>query len=130
MRLTFLSCKDWSSTQAEKHLNEIRSLLGNFFLRITSRTMQSKLSLVTDPRPTLYEMSSSTYLPGDTAHEHNRQVLDMLKNLGASVRSNLECLEVAEALDQIILCLKQVCIFTPQLVASAPSQLCPRQMPQ
>jgi hypothetical protein len=85
---------------------------------------------MTDPRPTLSEISSPTYLPGDTVHEHNRQVLVMLKTLGSSVRSNLECLEVAEALDQIMLCLKQVCIVSPQLVASAPSQLCSRRMPQ
>jgi methionyl-tRNA synthetase len=111
VRLTIIPRKDWSSEQADKHLDEIRSLLGNFFLRIMSQAIQSKLSLVTDPKPTLSEMSSSTYLPGDTAHEHNRRVLVMLQNLGSSVRSSLECLEVAEALDQIMLCLKQVCIF-------------------
>jgi hypothetical protein len=56
-------------------------------------------------------MSSMTYLPSDTIHEHNRQVLATLRNLGSSVRSSFESLEVAEAVDQIILCLKQVRII-------------------
>jgi methionyl-tRNA synthetase len=102
---------DWSTEQAEKHLNEIRSLLGNFFLRITSRAIQSRLSSVPNPRPELSEISSSTYQPGNIIHQHNRQVLDTLEQLGSRVKSNLDDLEVAEALEQIVLCLKQVSIL-------------------
>jgi methionyl-tRNA synthetase len=55
-------------------------------------------------------------------HEHNRRVLASLETLGTDVRSSLERLEVAEALDKIVLQLKQVCSsfqtkfpFTPDI---------------
>jgi methionyl-tRNA synthetase len=106
--LTFVHRKDWSTVQADKYLNEIRSLLGNFFMRITSNAIRSRLSSLPEPTPSLTEISSLTFLPGNTLHEHNRRVLTTLENLGSSVRSRLEGLDVAEALSLVVLCLREV----------------------
>lgn len=104
-------CQDWSTEQAKKHFYEIRSLLGNFLLRTTSGAIQHKISTLSDPIPKLPDISSSSYLPDDALHQYNRHVLATLQNLGSNVRSSLDGLKVAEALDQIMLCLKEVRIY-------------------
>jgi hypothetical protein len=41
--LPYFVVLDWSQEQLDKHSKEIQSLLGNFFLRITSRKIQSRI---------------------------------------------------------------------------------------
>ncbi|KAF7975153.1 hypothetical protein HWV62_10325 [Athelia sp. TMB] len=99
---------DWSPEQAEKHLDEIRSLLGNFFLRITSKAIAAKLGTLSDPAPSLAALADPAYL-GEAEkekHLHNCEVLTSLDGLSDTVRGHLENTEVAEALDAIIARLK------------------------
>ncbi|KZP19418.1 hypothetical protein FIBSPDRAFT_1045598 [Athelia psychrophila] len=100
---------DWSPVQAEKHLDEIRSLLGNFFLRITSKAIAGKLNTLSDSAPSLAELASASYLAESgegEKHTHNREVLASLETLGDTARGYLENMEVAEALDAIVARLK------------------------
>ena len=93
---------DWSTSEVEKHLGEIRSLLGNFFLRVTSKAIQTKVASAPDPKPSLYEISvSGTY-------QALKELLITLEALGTNVKSSMDNLEVADAIDHIMFCLKQV----------------------
>lgn len=96
--------------QAEKHLDEIRSLLGNFFLRITSKAIISKINTLSDPAPSLAELASNNHLAESEQekHTHNREMLASLKTLSDTARGYLENMEVAEALDAIVARLKLV----------------------
>lgn len=93
---------DWSTSEAEKHLDEIRSLLGNFFLRVASKAIQTKAASAPDPKPTLSEIAASGTYPA------LKELLGTLETLGPNVRSSMDKLEVADAIDHIMVCLKQV----------------------
>ncbi|KAG2046603.1 hypothetical protein BDR06DRAFT_898939 [Suillus hirtellus] len=90
---------DWSPEQLEKHADEIRSLLGNFFLRITSRTIQKRVASV--PQLTFVQLLDRS-LDGP-----NGDVLSSLRSLKGRVEQCMEKFEVGDALDAIILVLRE-----------------------
>ncbi|EGO28063.1 hypothetical protein SERLADRAFT_462513 [Serpula lacrymans var. lacrymans S7.9] len=96
---------DWSHDQLEKHGEEIRSLLGNFFLRITSKAIQSRIASASPL--SVHQLTTQTYSGEDLLKTGNIGVLTSLRELGPTVRKNIGLLEVGDALDAIILCLKQ-----------------------
>lgn len=93
---------DWSTSEVEKHLAEISSLLGNFFLRVTSKAIQTKVASAPDPKSTLSEIAASGTYPA------LKELLATLEALGTNVKSSMDNLEVADAIDYIMFCLKQV----------------------
>ena len=93
---------DWSTSEVEKHLAEISSLLGNFFLRVTSKAIQTKVASAPDPKSTLSEIAASGTYPA------LKELLATLEALGTNVKSSMDNLEVANAIDYIMFCLKQV----------------------
>ncbi|KAJ8593478.1 hypothetical protein M405DRAFT_731374 [Rhizopogon salebrosus TDB-379] len=90
---------DWSPEQLEKHADEIRSLLGNFFLRITSKTIKKRVASA--PRLAFAQLLDQS-LDGP-----NADVLSSLRTLKERVERCMEKFEVGEALDAIILVLKE-----------------------
>jgi len=96
----FYLFQDWSPEQLGKHADEIRSLLGNFFLRITSKTIQKRVASV--PQLTFSELLD---LSPDVS---NNDVPSSLRALKGRVEQCMEKFEVGEALDAIILVLKEV----------------------
>lgn len=91
---------DWSNTEVEKHARKITSLLGNLFMRITSKK--------------LMERAKSAGLSGVAAIRSNNQdstVSSLLANvavLGPTVQQKMGSLWIAEALDEIVTVLAQV----------------------
>ncbi|KAG1727801.1 hypothetical protein EDB19DRAFT_1897479 [Suillus lakei] len=90
---------DWSPEQLEKHADEIRSLLGNFFLRITSRTIQKRVASA--PQLTFAQLIDRS-LDGP-----NGEVLSSLRALKGRVEQCMEKFEVGDALDAVILVLRE-----------------------
>ncbi|OJA15355.1 hypothetical protein AZE42_09053 [Rhizopogon vesiculosus] len=80
-------------------VDETRSLLGNFFLRITSRTIRKRVASA--PQLTFAQLLDQS-LDGP-----NGGVLPMLRTLKARVERYVEKFEVGEALDAIILVLRE-----------------------
>jgi methionyl-tRNA synthetase len=76
-------------------------LLGNFFLRITSKTIKKRVASA--PRLTFAQLLDQS-LDGP-----NADVLSSLRTLKERVERCMEKFEVGEALDAIILVLKEVC---------------------
>lgn len=74
-------------------------MLGNFFLRITSKTIQKRVASV--PQLTFAELDLSL-------HDSNNVVLSSLYALKGRVERCMEKFEVGEALDAIILVLREV----------------------
>lgn len=104
------SFPDWSPEQLEKHADEIRSLLGNFFLRITSKKIQKRVASA--PQLTFIQLLDQS-LDGP-----NGDVLSSLRSLKGRVEQCMEKFEVGDALDAIILVLREVCshihfVFSP-----------------
>ncbi|KAH7912233.1 tRNA synthetases class I (M)-domain-containing protein [Hygrophoropsis aurantiaca] len=123
---------DWSQEQLEKHADEIKSLLGNFFLRITSNAIAARVAQAPVPSKTFADLladfevdpdaanfagadahssgagtgSSVGAKPGSTSTT-NTDVLISLRRLGGNVQRLIAQHEVGEALDEIIRCLKQ-----------------------
>ena len=93
--------QDWSPEQLEKHSDEIRSLLGNFFLRITSRAIQKRVASV--PQQLTFAQLLEQSLDGP-----NGDVLSSLHTLKGRVEQCMERFEVGEALDAIVLVLREV----------------------
>jgi methionyl-tRNA synthetase len=91
---------DWSKSQLEKHSREIQSMLGNYFLRVTS--------------PKLVERAASTpHLSLKKIREHYKgrddelstaliQLMDLQRATPNKVRQEIENLEVADALQHLI----------------------------
>jgi methionyl-tRNA synthetase len=76
-------------------------LLGNFFLRITSKTIKKRVASA--PRLAFAQLLDQS-LDGP-----NADVLSSLRTLKGRVERCMEKFEVGEALDAIILVLKEVC---------------------
>lgn len=91
---------DWSNSEVEKHARKIASLLGNLFMRITSKT--------------LIERAKSAGLSGVAAvrsQNHNNVIgflLDRVAVLGPTVQRKMDSLLIAEALEEIVAVLAQV----------------------
>ncbi|KAH9049617.1 tRNA synthetases class I (M)-domain-containing protein [Lactarius hengduanensis] len=90
---------DWSNEQLENNASELQSLLGNFYLRITSAAIRKRL-------PEDFQSCSRETLEQSTDVEKLIEVVDPLKSLAAVVDNHLEDLRIAEALEAIISQLK------------------------
>jgi methionyl-tRNA synthetase len=100
---------DWSSEQLENSAAELQSLLGNFYLRITSAAIRKRLPKDLDSR-----IRESLEQSTDT--ENLREVTGPLQNLASVVDHHLKELRIAEALEAIIYQLKAVCLVLLQIV--------------
>lgn len=82
----------------------MRSLLGNFLLRIQSRRLLQRLPAAYQDIP----LERSTLLPHDGSRRPGDGVQDKLLTLRDRVDRNLRKFEVAEALEAIVECLTLV----------------------
>lgn len=119
---------DWSEEQLRKHADEIRNSLGNYFLRITSNVIKSRAAKVTGASseslvfrnlfsrqfPNLSFVGASTSsLDLETCKlSTNEELLMLLDDLGARVSSSMRNLEVADALNTIVLVLRHASCFS------------------
>ncbi|RDB20211.1 Methionine--tRNA ligase, mitochondrial [Hypsizygus marmoreus] len=84
---------DWSREQLEKHDREIQSLLGNYFLRITSPTIQARMAGA-QPR-SLQQIHDDPTSP-------NRELIQTQRDLPRKVQTYMDAMEVGEALGAIV----------------------------
>jgi methionyl-tRNA synthetase len=98
----FTASEDWSSEQLENNAAELQSLLGNFYLRITSAVIRKRL-------PEDFDSHSQESLEQSLISENLREVAKPLQHLTSVVDHHLKELRVAEALEAIIHQLKAVC---------------------
>jgi methionyl-tRNA synthetase len=97
-----IASTDWSSEQLENSAAELQSLLGNFYLRITSAVIRRRL-------PEDFHSHLRESLKQSLENESLKEVANRLQNLASVVDHHLQELRIAEALDAIILQLKAVC---------------------
>ena len=97
-----ITSPDWSSEQLEKNAAELQSLLGNFYLRITSAAIRRRL-----PEGSHSHLRESLEQSLNT--ESLKEVANRLQHLASVVDHHLKELRVAEALEAIIHQLKAVC---------------------
>ncbi|KAF8272158.1 tRNA synthetases class I (M)-domain-containing protein [Lactarius quietus] len=90
---------DWSSEQLENNASELQSLLGNFYLRITSAAIRKRL-------PEDFQSGSRETQGWSIGDERLSEVVDSLKSLAGVVDNHLKELRIAEALEAIISQLK------------------------
>ncbi|KAI9510597.1 hypothetical protein F5148DRAFT_1281797 [Russula earlei] len=93
---------DWSNKQLENNPAELQSLLGNFYLRITSAAFRKRL-----PEDFFRDLRNS--LEQSLKSEHLREVASPLRDLASVVDQRLKELRVSEAQEAIIHQLKAVC---------------------
>ena len=93
---------DWSSEQLEKNAAELRSLLGNFYLRITSAAIRRRL-------PEDFHSHLRELLEQSLNTEGLKEVANRLQHLASVVDHHLKELRAAEALEAVIHQLKAVC---------------------
>lgn len=101
--LELIDSTDWSDEQLENNAAELQSLLGNFYLRITSAAIRRRLP--EGPHSYLWQS-----LQQSLNSEDLRDVANPLQNLASVVDHHLEHLRVSEALEAIIQQLKAVCL--------------------
>lgn len=89
---------DWSFEQLEKHSKELQSLLGNYLLRVSSARITATAAIGRDQ--VLHKQHE--------LHPLNSELLRMASALPSKVQSNMEGLEVAEVLVEILDVLKFV----------------------
>ena len=97
-----IASPDWSSEQLEKNAAELQSLLGNFYLRITSAAIRRRL-------PEDFHSHLRESLEQSLNTECLKEVANRLQHLASVVDHHLKELRVAEALEAIIHQLKAVC---------------------
>lgn len=88
---------DWSHEQLQKHSKEITSLLGNLYSRITSAKIQARVAGMKRP--------SVNAIGGDDALF---ELLGCTRNLSIGVHSNMQKLQVTDALEKIVATLQEV----------------------
>lgn len=93
---------DWSREQLEKHDREIQSLLGNYFLRITSQAIQARMDGVSPV--SLQKIYEDTASP-------NHVLLQATRSLPNKVRRAIDAMEMADALGAIVDVLRLVCLL-------------------
>ena len=93
---------DWSNEQLENNAAELRSLLGNFYLRITSAVIRRRL-------PEDFHSHLRESLQQSLNNESLKEVANRLQHLASVVDHHLKELRIAEALEAIIHQLKAVC---------------------
>jgi len=86
---------DWSSEQLEKNAAELQSLLGNFYLRITSAAIRRRL-------PEDFHSHLRESLEQSLNTEGLKEVANRLQHLASVVDRHLKELRVAEALEAVI----------------------------
>lgn len=99
--------EDWSRPQLEKHSREIQSLLGNYFLRVTSRKIVARAA--TAPHLSLQEIRRKYEGVNDEFSKALVQLMDLQRETPKKVRQEMENLEVAEALQHLIELMRVVC---------------------
>jgi len=101
---TYLTTPDWSQSQLEKHSHEIQSLLGNYFLRVTS--------------PKLVERALAAHpLSLDEIQETQQgqfskaliQLISLQRETAKRVGEKMQNLEVSEALRHLVELMYLVC---------------------
>jgi methionyl-tRNA synthetase len=115
--------KDWSEEQLRKHADEIRNLLGNYFLRMTSKVIKNRVSQAIS---STQAQAFQSLLDRLLVHVDLSQTVDtsayveleplmtveaflpFLHNVGGAVSHRMKNLEVAEALHAIVQVLRQV----------------------
>jgi len=113
-----ITSPDWSSEQLENNAAELESLLGNFYLRITSAAIRRRL-------PEDFHSHLRESLEQSLNTESLKEVANRLQRLAFMVDHHLKELRVAEALEAIIHQLKMVCpalSFTIGRLLTFPSQ--------
>ncbi|GLB34388.1 putative class-I aminoacyl-tRNA synthetase family protein [Lyophyllum shimeji] len=97
---------DWSREQLEKHDREIQSLLGNLLLRVTSPKIAARASGV--QHRSLQSVFAEQKIDGPT-NERGRALVSLMEAMVSApktVRTQMDDLEVGEALDQVMQLLK------------------------
>jgi methionyl-tRNA synthetase len=118
---------DWSEDQLRKHADEIRNALGNYLLRVTSKTIRSRAATVTmaSSEPLAFRELFSRQFPNMDSKgtptnwldletcklSTNEELLRLLDDLGPRVSRLMRNYELAEALHSIVLVLRQVSRF-------------------
>ncbi|KIM54840.1 hypothetical protein SCLCIDRAFT_135951 [Scleroderma citrinum Foug A] len=113
---------DWSEVQLRKHADEIRNLLGNFFLRVTSKAIRNRVS---EALPAAQDKSFQTLLARLLVDVDLSKTIDasayveldapptieaflpLLDNVGRVVLHHMKNLEVADGLHAIVQVLRQ-----------------------
>ncbi|KAL4081130.1 tRNA synthetases class I (M)-domain-containing protein [Scleroderma citrinum] len=113
---------DWSEEQLRKHSDEIRNLLGNYFLRVTSKVIRNRVSRVL---PDTRDKSFQTLLTRHLVDVDLSKIIDtsaytnvdapltteaffpLLDNVGGVVLHHMTNLEVADGLHTIVQVLRQ-----------------------
>lgn len=72
-------------------------MLGNLYLRVTSAKIQSRIE--DQERPSIQDLAAS---------EVGSKLFSLVKNLAGTVKSDMDKLQVADALDAIVLALQEV----------------------
>ena len=93
---------DWSNEQLENNAAELQSLLGNFYLRITSAAIRKRL-------PRDLSSRSRESLEQSQNMENLKEVANPLQRLASVVDYHLKELHISEALEAIVHQLKAVC---------------------
>ncbi|KAF9242666.1 tRNA synthetases class I (M)-domain-containing protein [Melanogaster broomeanus] len=90
---------DWSEEQLRKHGDEIRNLLGNYFLRVTSKSIKQRVETASH----YLSATSSTSMRKleDCKPSTNEEIITLVDNLAGLVSGNMRNLEVAEALHAV-----------------------------
>ncbi|KAF8843388.1 hypothetical protein BDN67DRAFT_1028277 [Paxillus ammoniavirescens] len=114
---------DWSEEQLRKHADEIRNLLGNYFLRVTSKAIRQRAGTaipISSEKPSfqgllvrqfsgldLSTTSSTNALDLEGCKPStNEELIALLDNLGGLVSGHMKNLEVADALHAIVMILR------------------------
>jgi len=95
---------DWSTEQLDKHSDELRNLLGNLFMRITSKAIRARVAKADgklDIKALLSDTEKAKALGVDL------ELLSSAGALGTTVRRNFDMLELGDALEAIMLVLRQ-----------------------
>ncbi|KAG6336879.1 hypothetical protein ID866_2205 [Astraeus odoratus] len=113
---------DWSEEQLRKHTDEIRNLLGNYFLRMTSKVIKNRVSqVISSTQPQTFQplldrllaqvdlsqtVDASAYVEPESSMTVEA-FLPLLDNVGGVVSHHMKSLEVAEGLHAIVQVLRQ-----------------------
>lgn len=99
---------DWSTSQVEKHELEIRSLLGNFYLRMQNEAINARLPESNLDAP----LDRNILLDARNDGKEGTAVRENLLGLKSRVQDSLERHDVGRALDEIVNCLNIVRVYS------------------
>lgn len=90
---------DWSKPQLEKYSREIQSMLGNYFLRVTSPKLVA--CAATAPHLSLKNIRKHYAVKDDESSKALIQLMDLQYETPLKVKQEMEKLEIAEALQHL-----------------------------